>query len=95
MIAGTYTISYDVSDSSGNAANTVSRTIVVNAESESGSGFTNNNIESDSFTSTQEVLGGDNPLMQLNKHLLLRAQELNGLELWHIILVVLVGMKYG
>ena len=58
--AGTYTISYDVSDSSGNAANTVSRTIVVNAESESGSGFTNNNIESDSFTSTQEVLGGDN-----------------------------------
>ena len=58
--AGTYTISYNVSDSSGNAANTVSRTIVVNAESESGSGFTNNNIESDSFTSTQEVLGGDN-----------------------------------
>ena len=58
--AGTYTISYDVSDSSGNAANQVSRTIVVNAESESGSGFTNNNIESDSFTSTQEVLGGDN-----------------------------------
>ena len=57
--AGTYTISYDVSDSSGNAANTVSRTIVVNAESESGSGFTNNNIVSDSFTSTQEVLGGD------------------------------------
>ena len=41
--AGTYTIFYDVSDSSGNAANTVSRTIIVNAASSS-SGFTNDNV---------------------------------------------------
>ena len=41
--AGTYTIFYDVSDSSGNAANTVSRTIIVNAAS-SNSGFTNDNV---------------------------------------------------
>ena len=52
--AGTYTISYDVSDSSGNAANTVTRTVTVNAAS-SASGFTNDNV-TDAINAV-EVLG--------------------------------------
>ena len=93
--AGTYTISYDVSDSSGNAANTVSRTIVVNAESESGSGFTNNNIESDSFTSTQEVLGGDNAFADAIKQTFIAESSgvVTGIRIMAYNFLVLVGMK--